>query len=77
MTHSGETESEATWAIEIEKEVGAGATSSDFYSVTEFQAGPDGVRIVTSGGTQLSFKPESVRKVLLMRPKTAAVEATG
>jgi len=67
MTRSVETEPEASWAIEIEQE--GKESASEFYSVVAFQAGPEEVSILTPGGTQVSFKTRSLRKVLLMRIK--------
>ena len=67
MTHSVETDPEARWAIEVEREGLDG--SSEFYSVSALEAGPDGIQITTAGGTQVSFPFKGVRKLLVMRAK--------
>jgi len=68
MTRSVETEPKAAWAIEIVRE-GDEVEPSEFYSVVALRVDPDGLQILTPGGTQVSFKTRDVKKVLMMRIK--------
>lgn len=53
------------WAIEIERL--DTDQPSEFYSVAALQIGKDELQIITPGGTQVSFKTNNVRKLLIMR----------
>lgn len=67
MTHSDATNQNAQWAIEIERL--DTNQPSEFFSITGLQVVRDTVKIVTSGGTQITFKSKNVRRILVMRAK--------
>ena len=63
-------ESEANWAIEIERE---GNLQSEFYAVDSILIDDVVLRIQIAGGTTIDLKRRGIRRVLIMKttPKVA------
>jgi len=64
MTRSTDADTDAVWAIEIERSSGA---PSEFYSIVALRTDRDNLRILTVGGTEVSFKTAGIKKLLIMK----------